>query len=152
MTGTIKSLLAERAGVLHGLGPQNTVVEAVALMNRRNIGAVLILTPDEQLLGVFTERDVLRRVLGEGLDPQTTPLESVMTREVFWVGPQAQVDEALAIVSERNVRHLPVMDGNRLLGMISVRDLTAAVVRDRDFKLAELTSYVHGSYGGHVGN
>ena len=152
MVGIIKSLLAERAGVIHGLGPQNSVAEAVALMNRRNIGAVLVMTPEEDLLGVFTERDVLRRVLGAGLDPAATPIETVMTREGFWVGPLAPVDEALAIVSERNVRHLPVMDGHRLLGMISVRDLTAAVVRDRDFKLAELTSYVHGSYGGHVGN
>lgn len=150
MSGSVKSLLAERAGVLHALGPDASVAEAVALMNRRNMGAVLIMTPEEDLLGVFTERDVLRRVLEAGLDPAATALETVMTREVFWVSPHAPLDEAMAIISERNVRHLPVMDEHRVLGMISVRDLMAAVVRDRDFKLAELTSYVHGSYGGHV--
>lgn len=152
MSGSIRGLLAERAGLLHALGPDATAADAVALMNRCNMGAVLVMNPDEDLLGVFTERDVLRRVLGKSLDPAATPLEAVMTREVFWVSPDAPLDEAMAIISERNVRHLPVMENHRVLGMISVRDLMAAVVRDREFKLAELTSYVHGSYGGHVGN
>ncbi len=152
MTGTVKTLLAERAGVLHALGPDATAAEAVALMNRHNMGAVLVMTPEQELLGVFTERDVLRRVLGEGLNPSDTSLEAVMTREVFWIGPSAPIDEAMAIVSERNIRHLPVMEEHRVLGMISVRDLMAAMVEDREFKLAELTSYVHGSYGGYVGN
>ena len=151
MAESIRSLLRQRPTPLHALGPQSTVADAVGLMNRHNVGAVLVMTPDEALLGVFTERDVLRRVLGERLDPAVTPLEAVMTREVFWIGPAASVDEAMSMVSERNVRHLPVMDGERVVGMISVRDLTAAVVRERDLQVAELTSYMHGSYGGHVG-
>ncbi|MEX0430150.1 CBS domain-containing protein [Spiribacter insolitus] len=152
MAESIRSLLRERPAALHALGPDSTVADAVGLMNRNNIGAVLVMTPDEALLGVFTERDVLRRVLGERLDPAATPLESVMTRKVFWIPPTASVDEAMTVVSERNVRHLPVMDQERVLGMISVRDLTAAVVRERDLQVAELTSYMHGSYGGHVGS
>ncbi len=150
MRRSVRNLMGERTGSLHALGPDNTVGEAVALMNRRNIGAVLIMNPAEELLGVFTERDVLRRVLESRLDPDATSLESVMTREVFWVGPESTVEDSLALVSERNIRHLPVMEDSRVLGMISVRDLTAAVVESRDLELAELTSYVHGSYGGHV--
>ncbi len=152
MAESIRSLLRERPVALHALGPDSTVADAVGLMNRNNIGAVLVMTPDEALLGVFTERDVLRRVLGERLDPAATPLESVMTRKVFWIPPTASVDEAMTVVSERNVRHLPVMEQERVLGMISVRDLTAAVVRERELQVAELTSYMHGSYGGHVGS
>ena len=152
MAESIRSLLRAGPAALHALGPDATVADAVGLMNRNNIGAVLVMTPDEALLGVFTERDVLRRVLGERLDPAATPLESVMTRKVFWIPPTATVDEAMTVVSERNVRHLPVMEEERVLGMISVRDLTAAVVRERDLQVAELTSYMHGSYGGHVGS
>lgn len=148
MRRTIKQLLGNRAGSLHALGPDQAVGDAVALMNRANIGAVLIMNPEQELLGVFTERDVLRRVLENRLDPDTTKLEAVMTREVYWIAPDSAVDEAMAIVSERNIRHLPVMDGAKVLGMISVRDLTAAVVEDRELELAELTSYMHGSYGG----
>ena len=151
MPRTIRNLMGARAGELHALGPDNSVRDAVALMNRRNIGAVLVMNPAEELLGVFTERDVLRRVLEPHLDPDATPLERVMTREVFWLSPDSSVDDAMAMVAERNVRHLPVMEGSRVLGMISVRDLTAAVVESRDIELAELTSYVHGSYSGHVG-
>lgn len=148
MRRTIKQLLGSRTGTLHALGPDQTVSDAVSLMNRTNIGAILIMNPEQELLGVFTERDVLRRVLEGRLDPDSTSLESVMTREVFWIAPDSAVDDAMAIVSERNIRHLPVMDGNKVLGMISVRDLTAAVVEDRELELAELTSYMHGSYGG----
>lgn len=148
MRRTIRQLLGNRAGSLHALGPNQTVSDAVALMNRTNIGAVLVMNPEQELLGVFTERDVLRRVLENRLDPDTTPLEAVMTREVYWIAPDNAVDDAMALVSERNIRHLPVMDGANVLGMISVRDLTAAVVEDRELELAELTSYMHGSYGG----
>ena len=151
MSNTMRSLLRDGSGALETLSPDSSVADAVALMNRCNIGAVLVMTPDEELLGVFTERDVLRRVLGERLDPVETPLESVMTREVFWIAPAATTDQALALVAERNVRHLPVMDDQRVLGVISVRDLSAAVVRERDMEVAALTSYLHGSYGGHVG-
>lgn len=150
MRRTVKSLLGPRAGNLHVLGPDNSVREAVALMNRKNVGAVLIMNPDDELLGVFTERDVLRRVLEDRLDPDVTRLEAVMTRKVYWIGPEGTVDEAMTLVNEHNVRHLPVMDQSQVLGMISVRDLTAAVVESRELELADLTSYVHGSYGGHV--
>ena len=152
MRRSVKSLINERVGGMHALGPDNTVGEAVGLMNRRNIGAVLVMNTDEELLGIFTERDVLRRVLESRLDPDDTRLESVMTRELFWVAPDSTVDEAMALVSERNVRHLPIMDNGRVQGVISVRDLTAAVVESRDVELAELTSYMHGSYGSHVGS
>jgi CBS domain-containing protein len=150
MPNTMRSLLRAGNGSLQALAPESTVADAVALMNRRNIGAVLVMTPDESLLGIFTERDVLRRVLGERLDPATTPLDTVMTREVFWIGPSGTTDQALALVAERNVRHLPVMDDQHVLGMVSVRDLSAAVVRERDMEVAALTSYLHGSYTGHT--
>ena len=148
MRRTIKQLLGNRTGSLHALGPDQTVADAVALMNRANIGAVLVMNPEQDMVGVFTERDVLRRVLKSHLDPEATRLEAVMPREVYWIAPDSAVDDAMAIVSERNIRHIPVMDGAKVLGMISVRDLTAAVVEDRELELAELTSYMHGSYGG----
>lgn len=151
MRRSVKSLLAERAGQLHALAPEQTVADAVALMNRANVGAILVLDPEQTLQGIFTERDVLRRVLENRVDVDTMPIESVMTREVYCVEPNCTIDEAMALVSERNVRHLPVLEGTRVMGMVSVRDLTAAMVEVRNVELAELNSYVRGSYGGYGG-
>ena len=99
MRRSVKSLLAERAGQLHALAATQSVAEAVALMNRTNVGAILVLDPDQTLQGIFTERDVLRRVIENRLDIETTLLESVMTREVYWIAPDSAVEDAMAIVS-----------------------------------------------------
>ncbi|WP_440995288.1 CBS domain-containing protein [Arhodomonas sp. SL1] len=146
MRRPVETILRGRPAQLHALGPQASVGEAVRLMNQHNIGAVLVLDGDQQLLGIFTERDVLRRVIEQRLDYDATPVEEVMTRKVFVIPPQTPIEDALALVDKHNCRHLPVMDGDRLHGMISIRDLTAAVVADRESEIRELTSYIAGSY------
>ena len=149
MKTPIRNLLAGKRGRIEALGPDATVADAVHLMNRQNIGAVLVLDPDGQLLGIFTERDVLRRVIDEHRDYDTTPLSDVMTRKVFCLTPDNTVEEALMLVNVHNCRHLPVREGEALVGMISIRDLTNSLVADREQEIAQLTGYIAGSYGGH---
>lgn len=131
---------------LHTLTPDMTVSEAVHRMNGENIGAVAVVR-GERLAGVFTERDVLRRVIDTHLDPDTTRLEDVMTTEVIVISPSTTVGEAMVLVDTQNCRHLPVCEGDRLIGMVSMRDLIGAVVDTQKHRIEELTDYIYGNYG-----
>ncbi len=146
MERRISELLAVKRGI-HALGPDDSVADAVRLMNRENIGAVMIFDPEERLMGMFTERDVLRRVIDGGLDHKVTRLEDVMTRRLATLTPTMIVEEALQLVNQVGCRHLPVLDGERVLGMISIRDLTNTLVEARDAEISELTEYISGGYG-----
>lgn len=146
MDQPIRSILASKGSEIHALSTDATVAEAVHVMNRHNVGAVLVLDPEERLLGIFTERDVLRRVIDGNLDHGRTTLAEVMTPNVAVVSPATTVGQALVLVNQRGCRHLPVMEGDRVIGMISIRDLTNSLVADRDHQIAELTEYISGHY------
>ncbi len=111
---------------LASLPPSATVRDAVRVMTERHIGAVLVAV-DGRLLGIFTERDVLARVVAAGLDPDHTVLGEVMTANPDTIGPNDTALEALRQMSGRGYRHLPVIDSDRLVGIVSIRDLYAAV-------------------------
>lgn len=124
--------------------PDTTVIAAVEQMNRRNIGALVVMD-GERSLGIFTERDVLTRVIGKGRDPAVTPVGEVMTRALVSIGPDMTVRQAMGVITEKRCRHLPVMAGGRLLGMISSGDLTRWTVRDQQRTIDELVDYVQRS-------
>jgi len=147
MQRRIHELLAGKADSIHALGPDDTVADAVRLMNREQIGAVMVFDPEERLMGMFTERDVLRRVIDGRLDYESTRLEDVMTRRLATLTPSMVVEEALQLVNQVGCRHLPVLDGDEVRGMISIRDLTNTLVDERDAEISELTNYIVGSYG-----
>lgn len=102
--------------------PTATVAEAVALMNQTNVGAVVILSPIKDPLGIFTERDLLRRVVGKQLNPKTTKIQSVMTPGLVCAQASDDALELLQSMSDNNFRHLPVLDGKELAGIISLKD------------------------------
>lgn len=132
---------------LSTLGPSATVTEAVRLMRDRHIGAVLILE-DQKLLGIFTERDVLTRVVAQDRDPATTSLSEVMTANPDTVAPDDKAIDALDRMSTQGYRHLPVVAGERVVAILSIRDLYAAVRRSLERDLRERDAYIFGeSYG-----
>ena len=132
---------------LSTLGPSATVTEAVRLMRDRHIGAVLILE-DQALLGIFTERDVLTRVVAQERDPATTSLSEVMTANPDTVAPDDKAIDALDRMSTQGYRHLPVVAGERVVAILSIRDLYAAVRRSLERDLRERDAYIFGeSYG-----
>lgn len=108
------------------MGPDNSVAEAVAMMVERHIGAVMI-TQDGRLAGIFTERDVVTRIVHAGRDAATTPLSAVMTPQPETIAPDATAGEALELMVGRGCRHLPVVEQDRIVGMVSIRDLFGAV-------------------------
>ena len=107
----------------------STIAEAVALMVERDVGAVIVMTEDNLTGGIFTERDLLTRVVHAGLDPKATPISLVMTREVRFVTPGTTIEAALALMHVNRHRHLLVMDGPRVMGLVSIRDLAYHLIR-----------------------
>lgn len=123
---------------------ETSVLEAARYMSERHIGAVLIGT-DGRLSGIFTERDLLTRVVAAGRDPAATRLEQVMTRDPDTLEPGDAAFDALEKMNARGYRHLPVVDGGRLVGIVSIRDLHAAVKRELEADLERREAFIFGS-------
>ena len=131
MFDTVASLLKEKGtSKVTSVAPTATVAEAAATMNGEKIGAVIVLDR-QKLVGIFTERDVLVRVVGDARDPMTTKVSEVMTAAVHSVGPATSIDEALQVMSERRFRHIPVQENGQVLGLISMGDVTHWVIRSQ---------------------
>jgi len=129
-TLTVGELVKDRrADELIKLTAEASVAEAVAVMAERDVGAVLAMTEDDLLAGLFSERDLLVRVVAAGRDPQTTPLSMVMTHDVKFVTPDTPTEAALALMHLHRFRHLLVIDGPRVHGLVSMRDLVVQIVR-----------------------
>ena len=122
---TAEQLTAIKGGAIASLPPQATVLEAAQLMNDRHIGSVLV-TEGNQPVGIFTERDVMRRVVAEQRDPATTTLADVMTSPVACAAPHTTLDEIRTVMRDKRIRHVPVVNGGAVLGMISLGDLNKA--------------------------
>ncbi|MEJ0072428.1 MAG: CBS domain-containing protein [Pseudomonadota bacterium] len=127
--------------------PQTTVREAARLMAQRRIGAAMVLS-EGHLVGIFSERDLTHRVVAPGLDPDGTRVAAVMTANPVTIGPRDKAGEALELMRTHGFRHLPVVDGGRAVGMVSVRDLYDAVKGQLEEDLQERDAYISGSgYG-----
>lgn len=146
METPVEQILEEKGNSLVTVSPDTSVAEAVKIMNEENIGAVVVLDGDK-LAGIFTERDVLRRVVAVCQDPASTPVKQVMTHEVACVKPETPFGEALVLVNRKGCRHLPVVDHKKVVGLISVRDLINTLTKDQQHRISELESYIMGNYG-----
>ncbi len=122
---TAEQLTAIKGGTIASLPPQATVLEAAQLMNDRHIGSVLV-TEGNQLVGIFTERDVMRRVVADQRDPASTTVADVMTSPVACAAPHTTLDEIRTVMRDKRIRHVPVVNGGAVLGMISLGDLNKA--------------------------
>lgn len=140
---TAHDMLASKGFSVHSVPSSATVLDAVERMNRLRIGALVVMEQGK-LLGMFTERDVLRRVVGERRDPQSTQVREVMTHEVVCCAPDDDADKLSGIMKDRRVRHLPVCDGDDMLGLISIGDVNAIHATDKDAKLEYLSEYLYG--------
>ena len=127
---TVAELVKDRrSDELVSLPAAASVADAVAVMTEREVGAVLVMTEDGLVAGIFSERDLLVRVVAAGLDAKTTPLSMVMTREVKFVTPGTSTEAALALMHLHRFRHLLIIDGPRVHGMVSMRDLVVQIIR-----------------------
>jgi CBS domain-containing protein len=143
----LELILEEKGHGLHVTGPEAAVIEAVDVMCQARVGALLVMQSDT-LVGIFSERDVMSRVVLVGLDPKLTCVGDVMTRNVVCVETDVSTDEAMAIITSRRLRHLPVVEGRRVIGVVSIGDLVRWAIRDREQSIEQLRDYVIGRYPG----
>lgn len=143
---TLSSLLGEQNTTIHSVRPDISVTGCVRRMNEFKIGAMLVMQ-DDLLLGIFTERDAITRVLGEGLDPSSTKISEVMSENPICVTTSTTLDEAMGIVTNQRIRHLPVVEDGKVLGVVSSGDLTHRLVEDQSGEIQELVD-VAGHRGG----
>jgi CBS domain-containing protein len=141
MNDVITNVLELKGSDVETVAPETMVLAAVHQMNRRKIGALLV-TDRGKPIGIFTERDVLVRVVAAGLDPKTTPVNEVMTRNPVVVRSNVTVSEAMFVITQKRCRHLPVIDDTGLRGLISIGDLTSWVVRDQQRTIEDLHDYM----------
>ena len=141
---TLKDILAGKDSNVISVEPQATVMEAAVLMNHYRIG-FLVVSDGERPVGVFSERDILRRVVVARLDPGKTLVSEVMTREMLVCNPATSLEEARSVMKNRRIRHLPVVDENeRLVGLVSIGDLNAYDANAQEQTLHVLQEYIYG--------
>lgn len=141
MNAPISAILDRKGRSVFSVSPSMTVCEAVTAMNRQRIGSVLVIENGE-LVGIFTERDVLRRVVGAGLDPRRALVAEVMTRGVITITPEATIEETMVLFTEKRCRHLPVMDHGQLAGTISIGDITRWMADMHRAEAEHLKNYI----------
>ncbi len=141
MNTPISAILDRKGRSVFSVAPSVTVTTAVAEMNRNRVGSVLVLE-DGKLAGIFTERDVLRRVVGAALDPNRTLVADVMSRGVMSISPEATVEETMRLFTEKRFRHLPVMESGRLVGTISIGDVTRWMADMHRAEAEHLKNYI----------
>lgn len=143
MNTSISTLLEQKGGAVRSVPTTVTVLEAVQEMNRHKIGSVLVMN-STRLAGIFTERDVLLRVVGAEIDPMTTPVTKVMSANVLTVTPEATVQQVMDIFTEKRCRHLPVMRDSQVVGLISIGDVSRWVANMHRAEAESLRQYIAG--------
>jgi CBS domain-containing protein len=139
----IKQILSEKRKPLAFVAPGDTVLSAARLMCDRDIGAVMVIE-NNQIIGMFTERDCLQKVTSLGLDPGIVLVRDVMTERVRYVTPDMNVSQCLALMTERYFRHLPVLDERKqIAGIVSIGDLVKAKMSEQEFEIEQLEHYIH---------
>ncbi|SEA70657.1 CBS domain-containing protein [Variovorax sp. YR216] len=136
-------LKAKGSASVYSIGPSATVFEAVKLMAEKNVGALLVMEGD-RIVGVVTERDYARKVVLLARSSKETPLRDVMTSAVIYVRPNQTSEECMALMTESRVRHLPVMDGDKLVGLISIGDIVKGIISEQNFIIEQLQHYIAG--------
>jgi CBS domain-containing protein len=138
----VRDLLARKGTDVVSIQPTASVLEAARLMNDRGVGGVVVVDEANALLGIFTERDILRRVVAAGLPPETTKVADVFTRDIITCTPEMNVEEVGSLMTTRRVRHLPVVDAGGLHGVVTIGDLLAHRLSDQETTIQHLNSYV----------
>ena len=144
---TVRSLLNTKGKAVWALPPDATVYEAIELMAEKGVGAVLVIS-EGKLAGILSERDYARKVILQGRSSKDTLLRQIMSSPVLTVDPGATVDECMRIVTEHRIRHLPVMEGERVVGIVSIGDLVRSIISAQAATIDQLHSYIAGKYPG----
>lgn len=142
-TGTIGTMLHHKGAVVWTISPQATVFEAIQLLARKNIGALPVMDGDK-LVGIFSERDYTRKVALEGRTSQTTRVRDILSANITTISPDDTVEDAMRRMTDKRVRHLPVVEDGRLVGLVSIGDMVNWIISAQSATIDQLESYVSG--------
>lgn len=139
---TVQTLLERKGRAIFSVEPQAAVLDAIRLMAEHHVGALLVMR-GAALEGIVSERDYARKVILRGRSSADTPVREIMSSPVLTVSLETSVQQCMQLMTDRHVRHLPVVDGTRVLGMISIGDLVKAVIADQQQQIEQLETYIH---------
>lgn len=137
----VKHLLESKGSEIWSIDPGDTVLDAIKLMAEKGIGALLVMQ-GEELTGILSERDYARKVILQGRASNNTAVREIMTDKVFCTNPEHSVDECMSLMTEKRIRHLPVVDGGSVIGVLSIGDLVKAKIEDQQFQIQQLENYI----------
>jgi CBS domain-containing protein len=139
---TVRQLLDRKDRAVFSVGPEAPVLEAIRAMADHHVGALLVMK-GEVLAGIVSERDYARKVILRGRSSSDTPVKDIMTTPVLTVSPDTSVEQCMQLVTDKRVRHLPVVEAGRVIGMVSIGDLVKAVIAEQRHQIEQLESYIH---------
>ena len=139
---TLKMLLKDKGRDVWSVHPDDTVLDAIKMLAEKDIGALIVIK-DDKPVGIFTERDYARNVYLKGKSSLDTAVHDVMVAPVICVKPDQTVDECMALMTAKRFRHLPIMDGDELVGMVSIGDLVKSVIAEQQFTIEQMEQYIH---------
>ena len=138
----VSELLKKREATLWHVSPDDTVFDALRLLAEHEVGALMVMDHGN-LVGVVSERDYTRKIALQGRDSKETAVSEIMTRKVLVVSPQTRTRDCMALMSEKKIRHLPVVDAGTVMGMISIRDIMDDIIADHELTIAQLENYIN---------
>jgi CBS domain-containing protein len=140
---TVAELLKAKPARVVSVTPEMTVLDAIKVLASEDVGAAIVMTGN-RLAGILSERDYTRKVILQGRSSNTTRVEEIMTSNVVCVSPRTKARECMALMTEKQIRHLPVLDEGRVVGMVSIRDIVSDIIADQDFTIEQLEHYISG--------
>ena len=140
--GKVKDILEGKGRVVYSVEPSTIVYRAIEMMCEKNIGGLLIVE-NARLVGIFTERDYARKLILKGKSSKDTPISELMTKNPFSVSSENSIEDCMNLMTDKHIRHLPVVDGETLTGMISIGDVVKQIIREQKGIIEHLESYIH---------
>lgn len=140
---TVKDILRSKGSDVLKIEQQQTVFSALANMAEADVGALVVVDAQDAVVGLLTERDYARKVILKGTSSLEVKVQEIMESKVCYVGPEQTVEECMALVTEKRLRHLPVLENGKLVGMVSIGDLVKASIFEKDFIISQLSNYIH---------
>lgn len=140
---TVRQLLEGKPTDIYAIGPEQSVYEAIKLMADKSVGSLLVLE-GESVVGIISERDYARKVILRGRSSKETPVRDIMTEKVLFVGPTNTLEECMALMTGKRIRHLPVMEDGKLVGIFSIGDVIKAIISHQEFIIEQLENYIKG--------
>ena len=150
MESSLTDILNEKGGQVYQITPESSIFEAAQYMKQNRVGALLVMKDgqDERIIGVLSERDILIKVVAEGIDSKQAKVHEIMSKNLVVIKPTISIRDAMKVVTEKRVRHLPVVSQGELLGVISNGDLTRRIILEDQVRISTLYDYIYCSYPG----